>query len=98
VVLQSNWGVALEPTINSRENTPAEDSQSDTEEEASAVDRLVVPFEKLLAFDNLERATAGHGPDFISCPSGAPRNERNQRQAGKSTTDPRIHTHTNAYL
>ena len=30
-----------------------------------------------------ERATAGHKPDFISYPLRAPRNERNQRRAGK---------------
>ena len=31
-----------------------------------------------------ERATAGHKPDLISYPLKAPRNEKNQRQAGKS--------------
>ena len=57
---KATGGVALEPTINSRETTPAEDSQSDEEEEeeeeeeASAVDRLVVSFKKLLALDNLQ--------------------------------------------
>jgi hypothetical protein len=49
------------PTINSRETTPAEDSQSDDDddddnvkEEDSAVDRLVVTFDQLLALDNLQ--------------------------------------------
>ncbi len=47
-------GVALKPIMNSRETTPAEDSQSDDEKEASIVDRLVVSFSKLLALNNLE--------------------------------------------
>ena len=50
-------GVALEPTMDSRQTTPAEESQSDGENEdeiTSRVDRLVVSFSKLLAFDNLE--------------------------------------------
>ena len=47
-------GVAVKPTINSRETTPAEDSESDTDDEAGAVNRLVVPFDKLLALDNLQ--------------------------------------------
>jgi hypothetical protein len=54
---KATGGVALEPTMDSRETTPAEDSQSDdeTEEErASNVNRLVVSFSKLLALDNLE--------------------------------------------
>ena len=46
-------GVALKPTIDSRETTPAEDSQSD-DGEASAVNRLVLPFDKLLSLDNLQ--------------------------------------------
>lgn len=50
-------GVAVTPTINSRETTPAEGSQSDDDnnnvkEEDSAVDRLVVTFDKLLALDD----------------------------------------------
>ena len=44
-------GVAEEPTIASREATPAEDPQSDHDDEASVVDRLVVTFDKLLAED-----------------------------------------------
>ena len=42
--------------MDSRETTPAEDSQLDDEkgELASIVDRLVVSFSKLLALDNLE--------------------------------------------
>ena len=50
--LNSRWfhgavgGVAEEPTINSRNPTPAEDSQSDNNE-PSAVDRLVVTFSEL---------------------------------------------------
>jgi len=53
---KATGAVALEPTINSRETTPAEDSQSDDEDEekASAVDRLVISFKKLLALDNLQ--------------------------------------------
>ena len=53
---RATGGVALEPTIDSRETTPAEDSQSDDgdEEEASAVDRLVISFTRLLALDNLQ--------------------------------------------
>ncbi len=50
-------GVILEPTMDSRETTPAEDSQSDDEKEdevASNVNRLVVSFSKLVALDNLE--------------------------------------------
>lgn len=43
-------GVAEEPTISSREVTPAEDLYSD--EQASAIDRLVVTFDGLL--ENLE--------------------------------------------
>lgn len=35
-------GVAEEPTIASRETTPAEDSRSDHDDEASVVDRIVV--------------------------------------------------------
>ena len=54
---KATGGVALEPTIGSRETTPAEDSQSDDKKEeeiASNVNRLVVSFSKLLALDNLE--------------------------------------------
>ena len=53
---KATGGVAVEPTINNRETTPAEDPQSDDDddEEASAVDRLVVAFDKLLALDNLQ--------------------------------------------
>ena len=57
---KATGGVALEPTMDSREATPAEDSQSDDEEEeeeeeiASNVNRLVVSFSTLLALDNLE--------------------------------------------
>ena len=54
---KATGGVAVAPTINSRETTPAEDSQSDDDdnnvkEEDSAVDRLVVTFDQLLALDN----------------------------------------------
>ena len=54
---KATGGVALEPTMDSRETTPAEDSQSDDEKEeeiTSNVNRLVVSFSKLLALDNLE--------------------------------------------
>ena len=54
---KATGGVALEPTMDSRETTPAEDLQSDEEEEgeiASNVNRLVVSFSTLLALDNLE--------------------------------------------
>ena len=54
---KATGGVALESTINSRETTPAEDSQSDDgkeEEIASNVNRLVVSFSKLLALNNFE--------------------------------------------
>lgn len=53
---KATGGVAVEPTINSRETTPAEDYQSDKadKEQASTVSRLVVSFEKLLALDNLQ--------------------------------------------
>ena len=51
--LNSRWfreamgGVAQEPTLDSREATPAEDSQSD-DNEPSAVNRLVVTFSELI--------------------------------------------------
>ncbi|MCJ1407503.1 hypothetical protein MMC19_001574 [Ptychographa xylographoides] len=45
-------GVAERPIINSREATPAEDSQSE-DEGASAVDRLVLPFSKLMQLENV---------------------------------------------
>ncbi|KAL9039365.1 MAG: hypothetical protein Q9180_002573 [Flavoplaca navasiana] len=54
---KATGGVALEPTMDSREITPAEDAQSDDEKQdeiASNVNRLVVSFPKLLALDNLE--------------------------------------------
>jgi len=54
---KATGGVAFKPTMDSRETTPAEDSQSDDEKEeeiASIVDRLVVSFSKLLALDNLK--------------------------------------------
>ncbi|KAK0335642.1 hypothetical protein LTR94_011897 [Friedmanniomyces endolithicus] len=54
---KATGGVALEPTMDSRETTPAGDSQSDDdreEEVASNVNRLVVSFSKLLALENLE--------------------------------------------
>ena len=53
---KATGGVALEPTMDSRETTPAEDSQSNDEKEeiTSIIDRLVVSFSKLLALDNLE--------------------------------------------
>lgn len=54
---KATGGVALEPTMDSRETTPAEDSQPDDEKEedmASNVNRLVVSFSKLLALDNFE--------------------------------------------
>ena len=54
---KATGGVTLEPTMDSRETTPAEDSPSDDEKEeemASNVNRLVVSFSKLLALDNLE--------------------------------------------
>lgn len=50
-------GVALEPTMENRETTPAEDSQLDDEKKeeiASNVNRLVVSFSELLDMDNLE--------------------------------------------
>ena len=54
---KATGGVALEPTMNSCETTPAEDSQSDDEKKEeipSNVSRLVVSFSKLLALDNVE--------------------------------------------
>ena len=54
---KATGGVALKPTMGSREITPAEDSQTDDEKEEeipSNVNRLVVAFSKLLALDNLE--------------------------------------------
>lgn len=56
---KATGGVALEPTMESRETTPAEDPQSDDEKEeeeeiASNVNCLVVSFSKLLESDNLE--------------------------------------------
>jgi hypothetical protein len=44
-------GVALTPTLNSREATPADDIPSD---EVKEVDRLIVTFSKLLASDKFE--------------------------------------------
>lgn len=55
-------GVAEEPTIDSREATPAEDAQSE-DEEAGAVDRLVDTFkelEKLLNGIQLGTSTSSH--------------------------------------
>ena len=54
---KATGGVAVAPTINSREATPAEDLQSnndDVEEEESTVNRLVVTFNQLLALENLQ--------------------------------------------
>lgn len=53
---KATGGVALEPTMDSRHTTPAEDSKSDDDEEevASNVSRLIVSFSKLLVLDNLE--------------------------------------------
>ncbi len=54
---KATGGVALEPTIGSRETTPAEDAQSGDKKQdeiTSIVNRLVVSFSKLLALDNLE--------------------------------------------
>lgn len=53
-------GVADEPTINSREATPAEDPQSD-DEVASATDRLVMTFTELLKMP-LKRIQLGTSP------------------------------------
>ncbi|KAK0247419.1 hypothetical protein LTS09_017453 [Friedmanniomyces endolithicus] len=48
-------GVALEPTLNSRETTPADDTPSgDVGEKEVLGDRLVVTFSKLFASDTLE--------------------------------------------
>ncbi|KAK0859116.1 hypothetical protein LTR12_017904, partial [Friedmanniomyces endolithicus] len=48
-------GVALEPTLNSRETTPADDTQSsDVERKEVLGDRLVVTFSKLFASDTFE--------------------------------------------
>ena len=47
-------GVAVKPILDSRETTPAEGSESNTDDEISAINRLVVPFDKLLALDNLQ--------------------------------------------
>ena len=53
---KATGGVALEPNMDSREATPAEDSHSDDEnkEIPSNVNRLVVSFSKLLALDNVD--------------------------------------------
>ena len=51
---KATGNVALKPTIGSRETTPAEDSQYDGDSKASAVSRLVLPFDKLLPLDNLQ--------------------------------------------
>ncbi|GAB1311976.1 hypothetical protein MFIFM68171_02186 [Madurella fahalii] len=55
---KATGSVALEPTLDSRETTPAEDSPSDDEKEeeemASNVNRLVVSFSTLLALNNFE--------------------------------------------
>ena len=54
---KATGGVALKPTIDSREITPAENSQSDDEKEEeipSNVNRLVVSFSKLLALNNVQ--------------------------------------------
>ena len=51
---KATGGVALKPTIDSRETTPAEDSRSDNDDEVSAINRLVLPFDKLLSLDNLQ--------------------------------------------
>ncbi|KAF2007836.1 kinase-like protein [Amniculicola lignicola CBS 123094] len=49
---KATGGVAFKPTIDSRDTTPAEDSQDD-EEMSSTVNRLVVSFSKLLALGDL---------------------------------------------
>ena len=49
----SAGGVAIKPTIDTRQATPAEDGESD-EEELSIVDRLIVTFDELLENENLE--------------------------------------------
>ena len=52
---KATGGVTLEPTIGSREGTPAENSQADNKQEiASNVNRLVVSFSKLQALGNIE--------------------------------------------
>ena len=58
---KARGGVATVPAINGREATPAEASQSeedddnDSDVEGSAVDRLVVTFDQLLALGNLQK-------------------------------------------
>ncbi|KAF2006472.1 hypothetical protein P154DRAFT_559046 [Amniculicola lignicola CBS 123094] len=70
---KATGGVALEPTMDSRETTPAEDSQEnenededeDEDEMSSNVNRLVVPFSKLLSVDGLENGLQlGTNPAF----------------------------------
>lgn len=64
--LYSRWfrnavgGVAEKPTIDSREATPAEDSQSD-DDKPSAVDRLVITFSELME-NPLNAIQAGTNP------------------------------------
>jgi len=57
-------GVAIKPTINSRQATPAEDGESD-EEELSVVDRLIVTFDKLLESESFENGLQ-FGTDLLS--------------------------------
>ena len=51
---KATGGDAVKTTIGSRQTTPAEDSHSDDDDEISAVDRLVVTFDELLALNNLK--------------------------------------------
>ena len=64
---KATGGVAVKPILNSRHPTPAEDSQSEDDEEkdVSTVDRLVISFEELLTLDNLQNGLQ-FGTDLIS--------------------------------
>lgn len=72
-------GVAIEPTINSREATPAEDEGPD--EGRGVMDRLLVTFNELLENKNLESGLQlGTNPVsshiLLGVRGGGPRNKR----------------------
>lgn len=54
IIRGGTGGVALKPIIDSRETTPAEDSQSDDDDEVSVLNCLVLPFDKLLSLDHIQ--------------------------------------------
>lgn len=79
---RASGGVAEEPTIDSREPTPAEEPQS-KDEESGAIGRLVVPF-----YVPLKNPLNGvqFGTKLSSCDISSWGTEGRQELAGSSTT------------